>query len=81
MLFPTVAFAAFFSVIMPLSRALMARPVAWKLFILVASYVFHATANWKFCLLLARQPGVRHRHRRLPDPAPARAARATRGRP
>ncbi len=30
----------------------MPRPRLWKPFILVASYVFYAYANWKFCLLL-----------------------------
>src|SRR5688500_14963206 len=25
----------------------------WKIFIVVASYVFYGTANWKFCFLLA----------------------------
>src|SRR5436309_7940486 len=31
----------------------MSRPRLWKPFVLVASYVFYASANWKFCLLLA----------------------------
>src|SRR3954467_13401462 len=30
----------------------MSRPRLWKPFILVASYIFYAYANWKFCLLL-----------------------------
>jgi alginate O-acetyltransferase complex protein AlgI len=52
MLFPTVQFAIFFPVVLVLSWALMSRPPIWKPFILVASYVFYAYANWKFCLLL-----------------------------
>ncbi len=53
MLFPTAQFAIFFAVVLPLSWALMGRPRLWKPFILLASYVFYAAANWRFCLLLA----------------------------
>ncbi len=35
-----------------LSWALMPRQLAWKVFIVFASYVFYAAANPKFCLLL-----------------------------
>src|SRR3954470_23026958 len=52
MLFPTVQFAIFFPIVLALSWALMSRPQLWKPFILAASYVFYAYANWKFCLLL-----------------------------
>ncbi len=52
MLFPTAQFAIFFAVVLPLSWALMSRPRLWKPFILFASYVFYAAANWRFCLLL-----------------------------
>jgi D-alanyl-lipoteichoic acid acyltransferase DltB (MBOAT superfamily) len=52
MLFPTVQFAIFYPVVLAASWALMPRPPLWKPFILVASYVFYAYANWKFCLLL-----------------------------
>src|SRR3954454_25294093 len=52
MLFPTVQFAIFFPIVLAVSWALMSRPRLWKPFILVASYVFYAYANWKFCLLL-----------------------------
>ena len=65
MLFPTVQFAIFFPIVLALSWALMPRPRLWKPFIVVASYVFYAAANWRFCLLLggdhARQPGSRAR--------------------
>ena len=53
MLFPTVQFALFFPVVLALSWWLMPRQVAWKLFIIGASYAFYAAANWRFCLLLA----------------------------
>jgi alginate O-acetyltransferase complex protein AlgI len=52
MLFPTVEFAIFFPIVLALSWALMPRPHLWKPFVLLASYVFYASASWKFCLLL-----------------------------
>ena len=52
MLFPTVQFAIFFPIVLGLSWWLMPRQPLWKPFILVASYLFYAYANWKFCLLL-----------------------------
>ena len=52
MLFPTVEFAIFFSLVLPLSWALMPRPHAWKPVLLAVSYAFYAAADWKFCLLL-----------------------------
>jgi alginate O-acetyltransferase complex protein AlgI len=51
-LFPTVQFAIFFTVVLALSWALMPRPGVWKWFIVIASYVFYGAANWRFCLLL-----------------------------
>src|ERR1044072_3250083 len=53
MIFPTVEFAIFFTVVLALSWALMPHPTVWKPFILVASYVFYGAAGWKFCVLLA----------------------------
>lgn len=53
MLFPTVQFAIFFTVVLALSWALMPRQALWKPFILAASFAFYAAANWKFCFLLA----------------------------
>src|SRR3954470_12341968 len=52
MLFPTVQFAIFYPIVLGISWLLMPRPTLWKPFILVASYIFYAYANWKFCLLL-----------------------------
>src|SRR3954471_2381445 len=52
MLFPTVQFAIFYPLVLGLSWLLMPRPTFWKPFILVASYLFYAYANWRFCLLL-----------------------------
>src|SRR4051794_17922661 len=42
----------FFAIVLPLSWALMPRPALWKPFVVVASYVFYAAANWRFCVLL-----------------------------
>ena len=52
MLFPTVEFAIYFPVVLALSWALMPHLQWWKIFIVVASYVFYASADWKFCFLL-----------------------------
>lgn len=52
MVFPTVTFAIFFAVVLPLSWWLMDRRTMWKAFVLAASYVFYATADWKFAFLL-----------------------------
>jgi alginate O-acetyltransferase complex protein AlgI len=52
-LFPTVQFAIFFPIVLTISWALMAKPHLWKPFILVASYIFYASAGWKFIFLLA----------------------------
>ena len=53
MLFPTVEFAIFFPIVLAISWALMSRQPLWKPFIVVASYVFYAAADPRFCLLLA----------------------------
>jgi alginate O-acetyltransferase complex protein AlgI len=53
LLFPTVQFAIFFTIVLAISWALMPRPRLWKPFIIVASYIFYASASAKFCLLLA----------------------------
>jgi len=53
MLFPTVQFAIFFPIVLTISWGLMSRPPLWKPFIIVASYIFYASASWRFCFLLA----------------------------
>jgi D-alanyl-lipoteichoic acid acyltransferase DltB (MBOAT superfamily) len=52
LLFPTVQFAIFFPIVLTISWALMAKPRLWKPFILIASYIFYASAGWKFVFLL-----------------------------
>lgn len=53
MLFPTVTFALFFLVVMPLSWLTMHSPARWRVFMIVASYVFYAAWDWRFVILLA----------------------------
>jgi D-alanyl-lipoteichoic acid acyltransferase DltB (MBOAT superfamily) len=53
MLFPTIEFAIFFPIVLVVSWLLMSRPPIWKPFIVLASYVFYAAADPRFCLLLA----------------------------
>jgi D-alanyl-lipoteichoic acid acyltransferase DltB (MBOAT superfamily) len=51
-LFPTVSFAVFFAIVLPLSWLLMRRRGLWKGLMLVASYVFYASAGWPYVFLL-----------------------------
>ncbi|MET0920674.1 MAG: MBOAT family protein [Acidimicrobiia bacterium] len=52
MLFPTVTFALFFLIVLPLSWYFMPKPVGWRVFILGASYFFYGYWNWHFVFLL-----------------------------
>jgi D-alanyl-lipoteichoic acid acyltransferase DltB (MBOAT superfamily) len=51
-LFPTITFALFFPIVLVLNWWLMPRQSLWKPFVVVASYIFYASANWRFCILL-----------------------------
>ena len=53
MLFPTVTFAVFFLIVLPVSWSLMRHQSVWRLFILAASFVFYAWWDWRFVFLLA----------------------------
>jgi D-alanyl-lipoteichoic acid acyltransferase DltB (MBOAT superfamily) len=53
MLFPTATFAIFFMAVLPFSWLLMPRGERWRPFIIVASFVFYAGWDWRFCFLLA----------------------------
>jgi D-alanyl-lipoteichoic acid acyltransferase DltB (MBOAT superfamily) len=53
LIFPTVQFALFFAVVLPVSWSLMPRQRLWRPFILAASYYFYAAADWHYVLLLA----------------------------
>ncbi len=52
MLFPTVQFAIFFAIVLPTSWLLAHRRIPWRVFIIVASYVFYGAWDWRFVLLL-----------------------------
>ena len=60
MLFPTVTFAVFFLIVLPVSWALMRHERAWRAWILLASYVFYAWWDWHFVFLLAVSTVVNH---------------------
>jgi alginate O-acetyltransferase complex protein AlgI len=60
MLFPTVTFAVFFLIVLPVSWALQPHQRAWRIWILVASYVFYAWWDWHFVFLLAASTVVNH---------------------
>ena len=53
MLFPTIQFGIFFPIVFVGSWLLRPHPRRWKLFMLVASYVFYGWWDWHYCLLLA----------------------------
>ncbi|MBM3670825.1 MAG: MBOAT family protein [Actinobacteria bacterium] len=53
MLFPTITFALFFMIVLPLSWLLMPRRRRWKIFMLGASYVFYGWLEPWFCVLIA----------------------------
>jgi alginate O-acetyltransferase complex protein AlgI len=59
-LFPTVTFAVFFMIVLPVSWALMPHQRAWRAWILLASYVFYAWWDWRFVFLLFASTIVNH---------------------
>jgi alginate O-acetyltransferase complex protein AlgI len=59
-LFPTVTFAVFFMIVLPVSWALMRHQRVWRVWILLASYVFYAWWDWRFVFLLAVSTIVNH---------------------
>ena len=52
MLFPTLTFALFFALVLPVSWALRDRTQLWKVAILVASYIFYGWWDWRFLGLI-----------------------------
>ena len=53
MLFPTIRFAIFFALVLPVSWLLMPRRRRWRAFMVLASFVFYASWNNGYVLLLA----------------------------
>jgi alginate O-acetyltransferase complex protein AlgI len=60
LLFPTVTFAVFFMIVLPVSWALMRYQRIWRVWILLASYVFYAWWDWHFVFLLFASTIVNH---------------------
>jgi D-alanyl-lipoteichoic acid acyltransferase DltB (MBOAT superfamily) len=60
MLFPTVTFAVFFMIVLPVSWALQRHRRAWTAWILLASYVFYGWWDWRFVFLLIASTVVNH---------------------
>jgi alginate O-acetyltransferase complex protein AlgI len=60
LLFPTVTFAVFFMIVLPVSWALMRYQRVWRVWILLASYVFYAWWDWHFVFLLFASTIVNH---------------------
>ncbi len=77
MLFPTVTFAVFFLIVLPVSWALMPHQRVWRAWILLASYVFYAWWDWHFVFLLAASTVVNHLLGLAIHRASAHAARKT----
>src|SRR5437588_263801 len=52
MLFPTIEFAVFFSIVFAVGWTHAGRPRTWKVFAILASYVFYGWWDWRFVPLL-----------------------------
>ena len=52
MLFPTITFAVFLTLVLAAHTVLLKRPRAWKTTMLIASYVFYAWWDWRFLTLI-----------------------------
>jgi alginate O-acetyltransferase complex protein AlgI len=76
-LFPTVTFAVFFLIVLPVSWLLMPHQRAWQVWILLASYVFYGWWDWRFVFLLAGSTLVNHVLAVAIHRAPTIAARKT----
>ncbi len=75
MLFPTIDFAIFFGIVFVLNWLLAPFPRRWKVFIIIASYVFYAWWDWRFIFLLAASTATTtlggalvHKAQQLPEP-------------
>ena len=50
---PTATFAIFFAIVLPLNWLFAPKPKQWRIFIIIASYVFYGWWSAPFVLLLA----------------------------
>ncbi|HWG72712.1 MAG TPA: MBOAT family protein [Acidimicrobiales bacterium] len=60
MLFPTLSFAVFFVIVLPVSWLLLERRTWWRLFMVAASWFFYGCAGWGFVPLLIGSTVVNH---------------------
>src|SRR5437773_11241341 len=58
MLFPTTDFAVFFAVVFLGHWLLNSFPTRWKVFMIVASYLFYAWWDWRLVWLLAASSAI-----------------------
>ncbi len=58
MLFPTIDFAIFFGIVFVLNWALAPFRTPWKVFMILASYVFYGWWDWRFVLLLMANTAI-----------------------
>jgi D-alanyl-lipoteichoic acid acyltransferase DltB (MBOAT superfamily) len=75
LLFPTPEFAIFFSLVFVCSWLLRPKPVAWRIFLLVASYVFYAWWDPRFTLLLLVSTLLNQSAARLIERSPSERSR------
>jgi alginate O-acetyltransferase complex protein AlgI len=59
-LFPTIDFAIFFGVVFLANWLLNPFPIRWRIFMILASYVFYGYWNWHFVLLLVASTLLNH---------------------
>ena len=52
MLFPTITFAVFMTLVLAVHTVLLQRPTAWKATMLLASYAFYGWWDWRFLSLI-----------------------------
>ena len=52
MLFPTITFAVFLTLVLAVHTVLLQRPTAWKATMLLASYAFYGWWDWRFLSLI-----------------------------
>jgi D-alanyl-lipoteichoic acid acyltransferase DltB (MBOAT superfamily) len=74
-LFPTIDFAIFFAVVYTVQWLLVPYAGPWKVFMVLASYVFYAWWDWRFVFLLATSTAIAYAGGRLIDPATGKGRR------
>ena len=52
MLFPTITFAIFLTIVLLVHTVLLKKPTLWKICMLIASYIFYSWWDWRFLTLI-----------------------------